>query len=128
MLGKRSAQGYLFSPEQRLRHKIGEESFYAVLVDHRHELFHDEDFAMLHCSDNGRSGVPPSLLAVALLLQTFHTVSDQEAPIVQSSINAGSLLRVSVMTKCRYTVPVSQPTHHSQRCQVHFPKRDRVSP
>jgi hypothetical protein len=79
MLGKRSAQGYLFSPEQRLRHKIGEESFYAVLADHRHELFRDEDFAMLYCADNGRSSVPPSLLAVGLLLQTFDNVSDQEA-------------------------------------------------
>ena len=79
MLGKRSAQGCLFSPEQRLRHKIGEESFYAVRADHRHELFRDEDFAMLYCSDNGRSSVPPSLLAVALLLQTFDHASDQEA-------------------------------------------------
>jgi transposase len=79
MVGKRSAQGYLFSAEQRLRHKIGEESFYALLADHRHELFHDDDFAMLYCADNGRSSVPPSLLAVALLLQTFDKTSDQEA-------------------------------------------------
>ena len=79
MVGKRSTQGYLFSAEQRLRHKIGEESFYAVLADHRHELFRDEDFAMLYCSNNGRSSVPPSLLAVTLLLQTFDHASDQEA-------------------------------------------------
>jgi transposase len=79
MLGKRSAQGTLFTVENRLRKKVGEESFYVFLADHRHELFRDEDFAMLYCSDNGRTSVPPSLLATALLLQAFDRASDQEA-------------------------------------------------
>jgi hypothetical protein len=42
-------------------------------------LFVDEDFAALYCPDNGRPAVPPSLLAVALLLQTHDKVSDEEA-------------------------------------------------
>ena len=79
MLGKRSPQGTLFTVENRLRKKVGEESFYVFLADHRHELFRDEDFAMLYCSDNGRTSVPPSLLGTALLLQAFDRVSDQEA-------------------------------------------------
>jgi len=79
MLGKRSAQGKLFTAENRLRKKVGEESFYVFLADHRHELFRDEDFSMLYCLDNGRTSVPPSLLATALILQTYDRVSDQEA-------------------------------------------------
>jgi len=79
MLGKRSPQGKLFTVENRLRKKVGEASFYVFLADHRHELFRDEDFAMLYCLDNGRESAPPSLLATALILQTFDRVSDQEA-------------------------------------------------
>ena len=79
MLGTRSPQGSLFTPEQRLRKKIGENNFYVFLSDHRHEIFSDEDFAFLYCSDNGRKSVPPSLLATALLLQSYTNTSDQEA-------------------------------------------------
>ena len=79
MLGKRTPQDDLFTPAARLRKKIGEESFYVFLGDHRHEMFRDEDFSMLYCSDNGRASVPPSLLAMALILQTYTRVSDQEA-------------------------------------------------
>jgi len=79
MLGKRSLQGKLFTVENRLRKKIGEESFYVFLADHRHELFRDEDFAFLYCLDNGRTSVAPSLLATALLLQSYTRTSDQEA-------------------------------------------------
>lgn len=39
----------------------------------------DEDFAGLYCRDNGRPSVPPSLLATALVLQTYDWVSDEEA-------------------------------------------------
>ena len=37
------------------------------------------EFAELYCADNGREGVPPSLLATVLLLQTHDSVSDAEA-------------------------------------------------
>jgi transposase len=46
---------------------------------HRAELFRDEDFTALYCLGNGRPSVPPSLLATALLLQTYERVSDEEA-------------------------------------------------
>jgi hypothetical protein len=54
-------------------------SFYTFLAQHRHAIFRDEDFAELYCPDNGRRSVPPSLLALALVLQTHDNVSDQEA-------------------------------------------------
>ena len=34
-------------------------------------MFSDDDFAEIYCPDNGRDSVPPSLLATALLLQTY---------------------------------------------------------
>lgn len=58
---------------------VGRDSFYGFLASHRGQLFRDEDFAELYCSDNGRPSVPPSLLATALLLQTYEGVSDEEA-------------------------------------------------
>lgn len=79
MLGKRSSQGSLFACDQRFRDLVGAESFYVYLADHRHELFRDEDFASLYCPDNGRTSVPPSVVAVALLLQWYDNVSDEEA-------------------------------------------------
>jgi len=42
-------------------------------------LFRDEDFVGLYCLTNGRPSVPPSLLATALVLQTYDGVSDDEA-------------------------------------------------
>ena len=58
---------------------MGEDSFYGFLAKEGRRLFRDEDFASLYCLDNGRSSVPPSLLAVALLLQTHDRVSAEEA-------------------------------------------------
>ncbi len=75
MLGKCSVVG---GDHPYLDH-VGRDSFYGFLALHRGELFHDGDFADLYCSDNGRPSVPPSLLATALLLQTYEGVSDEEA-------------------------------------------------
>jgi hypothetical protein len=79
MLGKRSPQGSLFACDQSFRDLVGAESFYVYLADHHHELFRDEDFASLYCLDNGRPSIAPSVLAVALLLQWYESVSDEEA-------------------------------------------------
>ncbi|MDP2884498.1 MAG: IS1182 family transposase [Ignavibacteria bacterium] len=79
MLGKRSPQGSLFACDQRFRDLVGAESFYVYLAERRHELFRDEDFASLYCLDNGRPSIAPSVLAVALLLQWYDSVSDEEA-------------------------------------------------
>ncbi|MFH0805095.1 MAG: IS1182 family transposase [Patescibacteria group bacterium] len=58
---------------------MGEDTFYGFLARHRHELFQDDDFVALYTQNNGRTSVPPSLLAVALLLQNHDRASDAEA-------------------------------------------------
>lgn len=82
MLGTRSPQRGLFDADTVYGEYVaaGEgTSFYTFLAQHRHEIFRDEDFAELYCADNGRRSVPPSLLALALVLQTYTKVSDEEA-------------------------------------------------
>lgn len=79
MLGKRSAQRGLFEADHLYMDYVGRDSFYGLLASQRGQLFHDEDFAELYCPNNGRNSVPPSLVATALLLQTYDGVSDQEA-------------------------------------------------
>src|SRR6266516_2710377 len=58
---------------------VGRNTFYGFLASQRNELFRDEDFRALYTLDNGRPSVPPSLLATALVLQTYDRVSDDEA-------------------------------------------------
>jgi hypothetical protein len=79
VLGKRSAQRGLFEADTRYGEFVGQRTFYGYLAGQRDELFRDEDFAALYSSDRGRPSVPPSLLATALVLQTYDGVSDEEA-------------------------------------------------
>jgi Transposase DDE domain/Transposase domain (DUF772) len=79
MLGKRSAQRGLFEADTLFADFVGQRTFYTYLASQRDELFRDQDFAALYCRDNGRPSVPPSLLATALVLQTYDGVSDEEA-------------------------------------------------
>lgn len=74
MLGKRSAE----AGHPYLDH-VGRDSFYGLLATQRDQLFRDEDFSALYCLSNGRPSVPPSLLAMAVLLQIYDGVSDEEA-------------------------------------------------
>ena len=79
MIGTRSAQRGLFEADHLYLDHVGQDSFYGFLASQRDQIFDDQDFADLYCADNGRESVPPSLLATALLLQTYDGVSDQEA-------------------------------------------------
>jgi hypothetical protein len=79
VLGKRSAQRGLFEADTRYGEFVGQRTFYGYLASQRDELFRDEDFAAWYSSDRGRPSVPPSLLATALVLQTYESVSDEEA-------------------------------------------------
>jgi hypothetical protein len=58
---------------------VGEETFYGLLARQGADWFPDEDFIALYREDFGRPSVPPSQLAVALLLQAHDCVSDEEA-------------------------------------------------
>jgi|LNFM01.2.fsa_nt_gb transposase len=79
MLGKRGPQRGLFEADTAYGAFVGRDSFYGWLAGQRGELFRDEDYADLYVLDNGRPSVPPSLLATALVLQTYDGVSDDEA-------------------------------------------------
>jgi hypothetical protein len=79
MLGKRTKQQGLFESDHLYLKYVGEDSFYGYLASQRGKLFRDEDFAEIYCPDNGRPGIPPSQLAIAILLQTYDKVSDEEA-------------------------------------------------
>jgi transposase len=79
MLGKRGPQRGLFEADTAYGAFVGRDSFYGWLARQRGELFRDEEFAGLYVLDNGRPSVPPSLLATALVLQTYDGVSDDEA-------------------------------------------------
>jgi len=79
MLGRRAEQQNLFSADTQYLDFVGEDSFYGFLARHGRQLFRDEDFAAIYCQNFGRPSVPPSLLAIALLLQTHDKVSDAEA-------------------------------------------------
>ena len=79
MLGKRGPQRGLFEADPVYGAFVGRDSFYGWLASQRGELFRDEEFAGLYVLDNGRPSVPPSVLAVALVLQTYNGVSDDEA-------------------------------------------------
>ena len=79
MLGERGPQRGLFEADNLYGDFVGRESFYGFLASQRGVLFRDQDFAKLYCLSNGRASVPPSLLATALVLQSFEGVSDKEA-------------------------------------------------
>ena len=79
MLGKRSDQKGLWEADRLYLDYVGKDTFYGLLASLRGQLFSDDDFAEIYCPDNGRGSVPPSLLATALLLQTYDKVSDAEA-------------------------------------------------
>ena len=79
MLGKRSDQKGLWEADRLYLDYVGKDTFYGLLASLRGQLFSDDDFAEIYGPDNGRDSVPPSLLATALLLQTYDRVSDAEA-------------------------------------------------
>ena len=79
MLGKRSDQKGLWEAERLYLDYVGKDTFYGLLASLRGQLFSDDDFAEIYGPDNGRDSVPSSLLATALLLQTYDKVSDAEA-------------------------------------------------
>jgi len=78
-MGRRSDQGGRWGAEQLGGELVGRDGFHGFLAQQGSELFRDEDFAGLYCPDDGRRSVPPSLLALALLLQTYDRVPGAEA-------------------------------------------------
>ena len=79
MLGTRGSQRGLFEADTLYADYVGRGTFYGWLAAQRGELFPDELFLPLYVAGWGRPSVPPSLLATALVLQTYEGVSDDEA-------------------------------------------------
>jgi len=79
MLGTRSPQGGLFQASTLYMQHVGEDSFHGILGRMGASWFRDEDFEGLYRETRGRPSVPPSQLCIALLLQTYDGVSDDEA-------------------------------------------------
>jgi len=79
MRGRRPDQQNLFSADTQYLDFVGTDNFYGFLARHDRQLFADQDFVELYCPDCGRPSGPPSLLAIALLLQAHDKISDAEA-------------------------------------------------
>lgn len=79
MLGRRDLQRRLFGAANQLGSKLTSTlGFYGKLAREGHRFFRDEDFQDVYCADNGRPSCPPSILAMARLLQHYEGVSDAE--------------------------------------------------
>lgn len=113
MLGKRSDQVGLFQADRYYLDFVGRDSFYGRLAQARDRLFSDDDFAMLYCPDNGRPSAPPSLLAVALLLQAHDKVSDQEA-VRRAKMDIGWKVALGIDIECQPFVKSTLQLFRSQ--------------
>ena len=69
MMGKRSPQDKLFAADHVYLDFVGRDTLYGYLAEHRGQMFREEDFAALYCSNNGRPSVPPSLAVSVLFLR-----------------------------------------------------------
>jgi DDE family transposase/transposase-like protein DUF772 len=80
VLGKRPANYTLFDVGNVWPLEMKPQSFhYQLAVAARGGLFKDEDFYGLYCADNGRPSVPPSQLALLVILQARDNISDEQA-------------------------------------------------
>lgn len=79
MIGRRSAQAGLFDAGNVFGLDLDPATFYGQLSSVARTLFHDDEFAAFYSDRNGRPSVPPSLLALTLLMQEYTGVSDAEA-------------------------------------------------
>lgn len=79
MLGKRDPQGKLFATSTLLdAEQLDGMGVYGRLSRDGRRIFKDSDFASLYSPDNGRPSAPPSVLALATMLQFLDGVSDAE--------------------------------------------------
>ena len=78
MLATRSAQVGMFDAAVLAR-PLPEGSFFALLAERGDRIVRDEDFADCCSSRMGRPSIPPSLLAMVMLLQHRTGLSDEQA-------------------------------------------------
>lgn len=95
---------------------VGGDSFYGRLGRYGKAIFPDEMFRALYCEDNGRPCVPPSLLAVALLLQMYCKCSDEEA-VERSLYDVRWWVSLDIKPE---TKPFAKSTLQRFRAQIHL--------
>lgn len=79
MIGKRKQQSQLFDVGNVYDLELPPSSFYAQLATAAPGLFKEEDFAVFYCAERGMPSVPPSDLALMLVLAEYDQVSEEEA-------------------------------------------------
>ncbi len=79
MLGTVSKQNALFDVGNVYDLALPARSFHAQLALAAPTLFSDAEFSKCYSENMGRPSVPPSQLALMLILQTYEDVSDEEA-------------------------------------------------
>ncbi len=78
MQGRSEDQRDLLDVESVAGHLLKPGSVFALLAEHRRELFPDELFADLFPSGRGRPSVPADVMATVIMLQALHGLSDSE--------------------------------------------------
>lgn len=79
MLGKHDPNVELLDAAAHCRSLVPENSVFALLADHRKQLFPDELFADLFLTARGRPSVPGDVIASAMVLQELEGLSDRQA-------------------------------------------------
>jgi hypothetical protein len=79
MIGRRSSEASLFDVGNVFSYRPDPRSFFGQLAAVSDRLFDDDQFAAFYSRETGRPSVPPSQLALVLLLQNYSQVSDEEA-------------------------------------------------
>jgi hypothetical protein len=95
---------------------VGNDSFYGRLGRYGKAIFPDEMFRSLYCDDNGRPCVPPSLMAVATVLQMYCNCSDEEA-VERSLFDVRWWVSLDIKPE---TKPFAKSTLQRFRAQVHL--------
>jgi len=79
MIGHRKIQTDMYDVGNVFPYAPDPKSYYGQLAKASDMLFDDDDFAALYSYHMGRPSVPPSLLALVLIMQARERVSDDEA-------------------------------------------------
>jgi len=79
LVGHVEPQQDLYTCDQQYLSCVGKDTFSGYLARPGSQPFRDDESASLHTQSNGRTSVPPSRLAKALLLQSPDRVNDAEA-------------------------------------------------
>ena len=99
-MDRKSEQKSFFDTDFVCSGLIPEDSFYNTLYELGPALITDDDFAEMYCHDNGRKSIPPSILALTMLLQAHDDLSDRAAAdAVKANIFWKHALRVSLNYK-----------------------------